>query len=51
MTEATKIQIYVAHPDDAELCDQLGVDLIGIVVDPALRTPSSLTIVQAGEAF
>jgi len=51
MAESITIQIYVAHPDDTELCDQLGVDLIGVVVDPWLRTPSSLSIAGAAEAF
>ena len=45
------VQIYVTHADDAELCDSVGVDLIGVVVDPAFRTPSSLDFLQAEEAF
>jgi len=46
-----KVQIYVTNADDAELCDSADVDLIGIVVDPLFRTPSSLDLQQAEEVF
>jgi phosphoribosylanthranilate isomerase len=46
-----KVQIYIAHSDDVEVCVSAGVDIIGVVADPGMQTPSSLDFNSVIEVF